>query len=600
MKKPESVFVRSPLTTSDLKKYIFFNRMNGKKEDALAIFCQFLVEGIYIDGFATDEEIYIGTSAFHKPIVDVRKLDSKETIVFIEREDDEVMYDICQPVVVLNPLLNKDSIVIFGAGKYGSEVLRQLLTRNVAGVQCYIDSDKAKCGIGKYKEGLPVHSIEVLGEMAQEVSIIEASEKYMEMDEFLQQKNCMQSRFYYENLHDKYLKNISAADEDFPIIVQYIYHMCVFFGKKKIYFYGNKTKKNCRVAECIKALDFDFAGFLSDTYEENEKQEYSSILVEEILYEDNFFVVLENDKEKIKKLLELGLRKNIDFNMLPQLSFSDHIMESILDLNLGYTYKGNSRYPGITIYGQERKDDFKIAVLGGSTTDDGYDTRNWARILYEKWPDDAITIYNGGTSGYTSTQELIKLERDILPLKPDLVIVYDGFNDLCENPAYPFAVPYLQSIFDFARKNMDKENGGYGGNNANDEYVNLGVMSEENHFENWLSRIRMMYAVAQSAGVELLAFAQPSRCMSHKAANDEWLMSSAVFWLEDQGGPAYVFRQMIESKRIEETYDYIFNLTAIFDDRTELFKDSCHLYEAGSEIIADNIMQIIKGKRLIN
>lgn len=599
MKKPESVFVRNPMTSSGFKKYIFFNRADGKKEDALAMFCQFLVEGIYIDGFATDEEIYIGTSAFHKPIVDVRKLDSKETVVFIEHEDDEVMYDICQPVVMVNPMLNKDNIVIFGAGKYGGEVFKQLLVRKVTGVQCYIDSNKAKCGIGKYKEGLPIYSIDALREMSEEVSIIEASEKYMEMDEFLQQKNCMQSRFYYENLHDKYLKYISAADEEFPIIVQYIYHMCVFFGKKKIYFYGNKTKKNCRGAECIKALDFDFAGFLSDTYEENEKQEYPSLLVEEILYEDNFFVVLENDKTNIKKLLELGLKKNIDFNILPQLSFSDHIMESVLDLNLGYTYKGNSRYPGITIYGQERKDDFKVAVLGGSTTDDGYDARNWARILYEEWPNDAITIYNGGTSGYMSTQELIKLERDIIPLKPDLVIVYDGFNDLCDDPAYPFAIPYLQVIFDLIKNNIDKGNGGYGGNDVNDEYVNLGVISKENHFENWLSRIKMMYAVAQSADIEFLAFAQPARCMSHTKANDDWLMSSSLFWLEEQGRSFYSFREMMESKKIEETYDYIFNLTDIFDDRTELFKDSCHLYEAGSKIIADNILRVIKEKGII-
>ena len=37
-----------------------------------------------------------------------------------------------------------------------------------------------------------------------------------------------------------------------------------------------------------------------------------------------------------------------------------------------------------------------------------------------------MTLWNGGISGYTSTQELIKLLRDVLGLNPDMIIVYDG------------------------------------------------------------------------------------------------------------------------------------------------------------------------------
>jgi lysophospholipase L1-like esterase len=39
------------------------------------------------------------------------------------------------------------------------------------------------------------------------------------------------------------------------------------------------------------------------------------------------------------------------------------------------------------------------------------------------------TVVNGGTGGYTSNQELLKLIRDGLELRPDIVISYSGVND---------------------------------------------------------------------------------------------------------------------------------------------------------------------------
>jgi hypothetical protein len=54
------------------------------------------------------------------------------------------------------------------------------------------------------------------------------------------------------------------------------------------------------------------------------------------------------------------------------------------------------------------------------------------------------TIVNGGTGGYSSNQELIKLIRDGLEFKPDIVISYSGINDMGKynELPYPMVHPY--------------------------------------------------------------------------------------------------------------------------------------------------------------
>lgn len=118
----------------------------------------------------------------------------------------------------------------------------------------------------------------------------------------------------------------------------------------------------------------------------------------------------------------------------------------ILDTNLGHNFLADSKYPGIMVYGDDTAEDFKIAVLGGSTTDGKFTFfKSWPELMYEELGNQNfknVTVYNGGVSGYASGQELLKLIRDMIPLKPDMVIVYDGFNDLNYRNPYPLTSGY--------------------------------------------------------------------------------------------------------------------------------------------------------------
>jgi hypothetical protein len=90
--------------------------------------------------------------------------------------------------------------------------------------------------------------------------------------------------------------------------------------------------------------------------------------------------------------------------------------------------------PGFVVYGADGDPGQPVLVtLGGSTTDHQYNPEhNWPRqlagVLQRQGRPTAV--YNGGVFGYRSDQELLKLLRDVLPLAPDVVVAFDGINDL--------------------------------------------------------------------------------------------------------------------------------------------------------------------------
>lgn len=596
--QPQEMLVINPVAFGDLKKYIWFDKNLERRKSALSLFFRFLDMEIPMEGFATDDEEYIGASAFNRPIVGLESLKSGDAVAFIETECDDDLYADIQPFEIMNPVLIGKKVIIFGAGKYGTEVYGYLSRKNVQ-IECFADSSKVKCHEAVMPDKPAVVFIDdVLREYAtKDIAIIEAAEKYKEMDTLLRKWQFRGLRCYYNNERQTYLEYVFGVSGDKLLFsINAITNMCVMFSGKRIFFYGEQTSKTRRMANQIRILGFDFQGFLYD--EEAEEGQYCVKYAEDILYEENAYIIMLYDEKKVKKLEDLGLKKGTDFNILPELGFDSHVMKSMLDLNLGYTYPENGKYPGIAVYGDDEEDDFKIAVLGGSTTDDLYDERNWARILYEMLcrKDRKVTIYNGGVSGYASTQELIKLIRDILPLKPDLVLVYDVYNDLCENPEQPFAFPYLQTVFQYAKNSGNIEKKGEAGYGGDVSTINLGVKTNENYFENWLSKMEIMHAVTAAKKIPFLAFAQPTRySMNNKRIKDEWFYSSFVFWLMDHH-PAMDFRERLSKEKIEEHYGYITDLNDIFDDFPEAYKDSCHLWERGNKIVAERILAVIEKK----
>ncbi len=79
----------------------------------------------------------------------------------------------------------------------------------------------------------------------------------------------------------------------------------------------------------------------------------------------------------------------------------------------------------------------RVMVVGGSTTFDTFvsgDDRTWpARLAYwmaELDPTNEVEVINAGVPGYTVLDNLIRLQTELHQYDPDIVILYQGHNDL--------------------------------------------------------------------------------------------------------------------------------------------------------------------------
>lgn len=94
------------------------------------------------------------------------------------------------------------------------------------------------------------------------------------------------------------------------------------------------------------------------------------------------------------------------------------------------------------------KDEIRIVILGGSvaiswnlgeacTLDS-----NLYRLFSEHYPNKKVRIFNLGNGAWKSFQELLALQLYGLKLEPDLVIAFDGYNDLQHAFSMPIEQPY--------------------------------------------------------------------------------------------------------------------------------------------------------------
>lgn len=81
----------------------------------------------------------------------------------------------------------------------------------------------------------------------------------------------------------------------------------------------------------------------------------------------------------------------------------------------------------------------RVAVVGASTvmgelarSNDTTFPALLAERLRARYPQRRIEVVNAGISGYRLADQLRMLEKIVLPLEPDLVIIYPGFNDFAD------------------------------------------------------------------------------------------------------------------------------------------------------------------------
>lgn len=580
----KELLVPNPLLYSvGLRKYIWINDLSENHRNAQYLFGYLMRKDIYIDGFATSSAVMTDLRMYNKKIYDFNSLKQENAAVFYEiwfKDIWKTYEGRGYRARLLNPELGKENIVIWGSGITGENVFRLLEEAGIK-VCFFVDSDRNL--LGTVKCGIPVCSPDVLEE---DFVIVEAMEKWHELDREISVKYPKRFHFSFDVIWDQIMysfdgiqKNVFNLSDFWP---------CNRFAGKRMYIYGIGAIERA-YAVCLRLLDYQFIGFLADEETELEDSEYPVMRVEDILYEENYYIWV-YDKEKSWKLKELGLKYYFEYEcavcaygIATEAKFS-------IDVNLGHTYRLDSKYSGFIVHGEEMENDYKIAVLGGSTTDGAaFPFKSWPQMLYEKLGKQGITIYNGGVSGYTSGQELVKLIRDILSLKPNMIVVYDGFNELNTDTQYPFAFPYAKKVVNYAAEHLEEDIQG-----CYESILSLGVQSKRNFFSNWLLNLKNMHAVSKENNIDYLAFCQPE--LSSKRGKT---MQEKNMLLSAPAGYSFTrkkeeFRNCIE--KISKLPDYIYDLSYIFDGESDIYMDSCHVWEKGNRIIAEEIAKIVLPK----
>lgn len=315
--------------------------------------------------------------------------------------------------------------------------------------------------------------------------------------------------------------------------------------------------------------------------------------------------------------------------------------QSFLDPLLGYAHSdcdrhGITQIPSFVPYGPADAN-LKVVTLGGSTTDpiimgdkEEIGGENWPKLFSElcAQQNKPCQVFNGGAGAFASSQELLKLIRDVRPLNPDVVISLNGINEhyFFDAPAaqYPYVSTYQQYFFrtiastgTIARYNDTRfpENDRYQGSVFNrmlpntrqvlltlrqqaggatqdapsDGPVNFGTPAAMQPWEIWDNNVQLMHAVSQQMGAEYYVFLQPTMGIGNYDYSSE--KDADLRALKNERYYEQMTLLYGEMRQRCAQLDYCFDISGAFDGKSDLYSDPRHPNAQGNQIQAEAIYQ---------
>jgi len=280
--------------------------------------------------------------------------------------------------------------------------------------------------------------------------------------------------------------------------------------------------------------------------------------------------------------------------------------------NPAYTSFDYKSLPGFTIYGdgEGKSRTLVVVTLGGSTTD-GNVPRIWAQVLQELMAAEGINVqvYNGGVAGYSSSQELLKLIRDVIPLKPDLIISYNGVNDIGLGDAlrkHPMVNNYQESIMDYLTHEQPpvvlpntmtaiKHLPWFINEKRIKSAVNYGPVVDVSPEKSWYKNVRTMHAVSSEFGIPYLCFLQPALGIGlydGRSVEEEGMLTNAE-GSEAEGYMILLEEFYREAREDCQSLDYCENLVDVFAGQTGIYIDKMHTNDEGNRIIAQAVFDVL-------
>lgn len=374
-------------------------------------------------------------------------------------------------------------------------------------------------------------------------------------------------------------------------------------GKRELVFWGTDLL-SCYVYEDFVDMGYDIKYFVSEHKNKDAIIYNKPVRADiELFYEDkeSIFVVafvVKNHGSIYQRLVDMGFVFEKDFLLY---GFGGYIQKyDVIDSLLGYNRFYND-VPGFKISGTDHGNTYKILVLGGSTTDPTMGNQTpWTEYLFQKMMDSdkEVMVINGGMAGYSTYQEFYKFVRDGLQYAPDLLITYDGLNDvtcMAMDREYPMLTPYARKVYDYIEKKGDFAPDTLEIRNASRIIHGL-KQTDQDDAGRWMDNIRKIHAVSEEFGIIHLGFFQPM-LKTGKAVIGERQKKL----IETIAEELPVFKTWMDGMKgfytnalpfIQES-GYMYDLTSVFDGEEDIYYDFCHATDKGNEIIADVIYHAV-------
>lgn len=295
-----------------------------------------------------------------------------------------------------------------------------------------------------------------------------------------------------------------------------------------------------------------------------------------------------------------GLRENVNYFNLN--GYQKVRRWDILDPTLGYSRTDD--LAGFHIHGTLHEKQLRIVTLGGATTDYCYSyLKSWPEYLHEILIAQGIdnVVFNGGMNGYTSCEERDRMLRDVPVLKPDLVLSLSGECDigwLMVSKKHPWYSGYYEKkIGGILRQSIQDHQREWFSLTHSELY---GTEADIRDYENWIRNERIMHSVSKMYGFQYMGFLQPfifegNYEMSMFEA--EWMKRFLETGVKEMPSLNRIFqgyRPFYEgAKKMMKSYDYLYDLTHVFDGTSGVYSDGVHYDENGNRIIANEICRIL-------
>lgn len=240
-----------------------------------------------------------------------------------------------------------------------------------------------------------------------------------------------------------------------------------------------------------------------------------------------------------------------------------------------------------------------------------------------------MNVFNFGVVSSVSSMELARIVFEISDYKPDLIVMYNGGNDIFQpyeydpRPGYPFNYlvyernPLLESdVRTYPAGHLFL----YGSNLARrmfrkhfaNTFVRLEDARKKTGYRSiqWQDEIANIYVenlikankISAAFGADFIAFLQPMLCFKDKLAVEEQALErNRQEFAEFREHCLYVREKIRDLIKHQQADNIFVDISDLYDDTSDnVFKDVVHTYQEKKTMVAEEMCKNIVGRFVVD